>query len=212
MGVRTREYEFPLATRTVRLLVVSNTEELIPDPADEEAVPCWAELWPAARGLAGYIWEHLTFAGDTVLELGCGLGLPGVVCGLKGAQVTFSDRRAEALELALENARRNGVRAGALLADWRAFPAEERFDWIVGSDICYDPKLNPYLREIFRCHLKPRGRLLLAQPDRPAARALLEELPAAGFETVRRVTVPVFAEEDLLPYHEIFVHELLRRS
>lgn len=212
MNVCTREYEFLLPARTVRLLVVSNTEELITDPSDEEAVPCWAELWPAARALAAYIWEHLDFAGATVLELGCGLGLPGVVCGLKGARVTFSDRRPEALALAVENARRNGVTAGTLLADWRAFRTDRSFDCIVGSDICYDPKLNPHLREVFRRHLKPGGRLLLAQPHRPAARALLEELSAAEFATVRRTTVPVLTEGELLPYHEIHVDELFRRS
>lgn len=212
MRLRTREYEFALPGQTVRLLVVSNAEELITDPNDEDAVPCWAYLWPAARGLAHYIWQHLAFAGATVLELGCGLGLPGITCGLKGALVTFSDFNPDALELALENARRNGVRARAVRADWRDFQLAERFDWIVGSDICYDPKLNRFLKEIFRRNLKPAGRLLLAHPGRPATATLVSELCAAGFDARSPVTVGVAVEDTLLPYYEIFIHELTRRS
>lgn len=128
------------------MMVVEDVEVLITDPADEDKIPLWAEIWPAARGLSHYIWETMDFTGLRVLELGSGLGLPGVVAGLKGARITFSDCQEDALELSCRNAGLNGLdHAGRHLGDWRDFSLEEKYHWIVGSDILYDPKFHGFL-------------------------------------------------------------------
>src|SRR5262245_27331283 len=76
--------------------------------AADEYLPYWADLWPAARMLAKYLLRQAWPAGLPVLEVGCGLGLPGVVALSLGMRVTFSDYDATALRFAADNARANG--------------------------------------------------------------------------------------------------------
>jgi predicted nicotinamide N-methyase len=60
----------------------------------------WRRVWPAGVGLASYIVERFGTEGlrdRDVLDLGCGVGLVGIVCGRLGARVTFLDREAGAL-------------------------------------------------------------------------------------------------------------------
>jgi len=209
MNIATRDVTIHLPGLTLCLAAVRDVEALITDPADAEAVPLWAEIWPAARGLAGYIWERLDFTGATVLELGAGLGLPGVVCGLKGARVTFSDYRPEALQLAAVNAARHGVTdARRLLADWRCFPVTERFDCLVGSDILYDPKFHPCLLRICRQSLKPGGQLLFSHPGRPAAFAFIEQWRKETACREHREIIAVNVPDPYFPVYHIHIHHL----
>src|SRR6476619_5660622 len=62
----------------LELLRPSAPEALIDEEAfaDDEFLPYWAELWPAARALAEALPD---VSGLQVVELGCGLGLPSLV-------------------------------------------------------------------------------------------------------------------------------------
>ncbi|MHB8158717.1 MAG: class I SAM-dependent methyltransferase, partial [Desulfocucumaceae bacterium] len=82
MALRTKQSTIAMPGLEVPLLMVENVEDLITDLTDEDKVPLWAELWPACRGLSRYIWGRMDFRGQRVLELGCGMGLAGVVSGL----------------------------------------------------------------------------------------------------------------------------------
>ena len=175
--ITTRELKFRLPGLDLVLEVVANVEDLVTDPEDDDQIPYWAELWPAARGLAQHIWEKIDFQGGTVLELGAGLGLPGLVAALKGGLVTFSDYKDESLEIIARNAALNGIRGAAyLLADWRYFEVEQKFDWIIGSDVLYNPSLNPYVAGILERNLAPGGNLLFAHPSRPVTKEFLDGL------------------------------------
>lgn len=209
LKVRTKEITVYLPGLTLPLLVAGDLEELVTDPADEENIPLWAEVWPAARGLAQYIWARLDFPGESILELGAGVGLPGIVCGLKGARVTFSDYKPEALELAGTNARLSGVKEFVChLADWRDFRLDRQFDWIIGSDILYDPKFYPFLERIFQAVLKPGGRLLFSHPGRPAAFSFVQEWQSKTGCSVFEEVIPVTIEDPYFPYYRIYIHHL----
>lgn len=209
LKLTTREITVYLPGLTLTLLAPRSVEELITDPADEENIPLWAEVWPAARGLARYIWERVDFSAASVLELGAGLGLPGIVCGLKGASVTFSDYKPEALELAMANARANGVKnASCFLADWRDFRTEQQFDWIIGSDILYDPKFHPYLAKIFAAALKPGGQLLISHPGRQATFNFLQKWQKERSCSASATVVPVTIADPYFPRHQIYIHHL----
>ena len=60
-------------------------------------MPYWAELWPSGVGLAEALPDDLV--GLTVVELGCGLGVPSLVAAARGARVTAVDWAADAIDL-----------------------------------------------------------------------------------------------------------------
>ena len=82
------------------------------------------ELWECAIDLVEWLAAHRRPSG-TVLELGCGRGLPGLWCLKRGAQqVVFSDYDADVLE---RYTRRDAARVGGqcyfYAGDWRGLPA-----------------------------------------------------------------------------------------
>jgi predicted nicotinamide N-methyase len=133
------------------LLVPADPDELLKhlvEPLDRTpshlADPYWAKLWPAAELLASALLqtdfvERLSPVADrTCLELGCGSGLAGIAAQAAGLEVTFSDYVPQAVELALENAARNGFpQARGLVLDWRR-PPSLQFPLILAADVTYD--------------------------------------------------------------------------
>jgi len=118
--------EIAVAGVRLELLRPLSPEALIDEEAfaDDEFLPYWAELWPAARALAEALPD---VSGLRVVELGCGLGLPSLIAAAKGASVTAVDWSPDAVELLLANAARNGLELRAEVRDWRE-PWDERFD------------------------------------------------------------------------------------
>jgi len=210
LDIETVEVNFELPGKTIKLTLVKDIEKLITDPCDEDKVPCWADIWPAARGISYWIWKHISFNGQEVLELGAGLGLPGVVCGLKGARVTFSDFNQTALDISSRNARLNGlVDFDTLLADWRTYRPHKRFNWVVGSDIFYDPKLNSHLLNLIPAIVAPGGGILAAHPGRPATFDFIRALGSRlDMISEREYIVPVTIDDPYFPYYEIHVHHI----
>jgi predicted nicotinamide N-methyase len=131
-------------------------------------MPYWAELWPSGLALAQALPAAL--AGLTVVELGCGLGVPSLVAAARGALVTAVDWAEEAVELLRQNAARNGLDVRAERADWRRF--EGTCDVALAADVLYEQRnVRPLLE------LLPRlaGEVWLAEPGRPHASAFLEQ-------------------------------------
>lgn len=185
----TKETAVKLAGRTFKMKVIEDIDYLLGLVKTDDDVPFWAVLWPAAVGMSEYFWESIDFSGQRVLELGAGLGLVGIVTAAKGAGTIQTDFIPEALELAKENGKINGINNITYTkADWRKFSLSEKFDWIVGSDILYEPNLHPYLKSIFSNNLKAGGCIALADPGREDAQKFIEQLITEGFtlETVTR--------------------------
>jgi predicted nicotinamide N-methyase len=146
--------------------------------------------------------------GVSLLELGAGTGLPGIVAATLGARVVQTDKNAGALVVCRRNAERNGVVLEQRAADWTAWHEADTYDLIVGADILYGDSLHPRLRHIFETNLAPGGRLLLADPFRPASFELLEAMAANGWNVAfNKWTVGVVP-----PPRPIGVFELTRRT
>jgi len=148
----------------------------------DEYMPYWATLWPVARYLAEVILEEpWARPGMSAIELGCGLGLPGVAALKAGLAVTFSDYDATALKFSAESARLNGLTAAGLVAlDWRC-PLATRFDVILGSDLIYEARNLAPVIALFEAMLAPGGLVLLADQNRANAESFKEALTRAGF-------------------------------
>ena len=139
-------------TRTVAgvrltLLRPDSPEALIDEEAfvEDEFLPYWAELWPAATALAEALPD---VRGVRVVELGCGLGLTSLVAAGKGADVTATDWAPDAIELLRENAKRNGLQLRAEVRDWRE-PWDETFDLALAADVLYEHRnVEPLLDRV----------------------------------------------------------------
>jgi predicted nicotinamide N-methyase len=129
--------------------------------AQDEFLPYWAELWPAGLALARALPDRLD--GVTVVELGCGLGIPALVATARGATATAIDWAPEAIELLRGNAARNGLRLTAEVGDWRSFGGS--FDLVLAADVLYEQRNVEPLQELLQT-LAPT--VLLAEPGRPA--------------------------------------------
>ena len=139
-------------TRTVAgvrlaLLRPESPEALIDEEAfaEDEFLPYWAELWPAATALAEALPD---VRGLRVVELGCGLGVTSLVAAAKGAHVTATDWALDAVELVRENAVGNGLTVRAEVRDWRE-PWDERFDLALAADVLYERRnVEPLLARL----------------------------------------------------------------
>jgi predicted nicotinamide N-methyase len=145
----------------------------------DEYMPYWADLWPAARMLAKVILNETWTPGTQALEVGCGLGLPGIVALARGLQVTFTDYDACALRFAADNARLNGFEDFSLLQlDWRHPPESLRVPVILASDLIYELRNVAPLVAFIKQVLLPGGVCLLTDQDRIPSHALRETLEA----------------------------------
>jgi predicted nicotinamide N-methyase len=173
----------------------TETDQLLDDPAVQEAfaedqyMPYWADLWPAARMLAKVVWREPWQPGLEALEIGCGLGLVGIVALARGLRVTFSDYDATALRFAADNALANGFRdVRTLQMDWRCPPPDLRVPVVLGSDLVYEVRNVEPLLALVKQVLLPGGLCLLADQDRLPAGVFAEALSASGLAfTMQRV-------------------------
>jgi len=147
----------------------------------DEYMPYWTDLWPASRMLARAILQEPWPAGQEALEIGCGLGLPGIAALAVGLRVTFSDYDATALRFAADNARLNGLgNFRTLQLDWRFPPAGLQVPVILGADLIYELRNVEPLVKLLKTILAPGGLCLLTDQDRVPALALRESLAEHG--------------------------------
>jgi predicted nicotinamide N-methyase len=139
----------------------------------DERIPYWAKVWESAVVLA----EDLAVSaggGMSLIELGCGLGVPALVAARRGFMVTATDYEEAALEGVRFNAERNGLggRIDVRILDWR-FPPEQLgpFDRLVAADVLYERHHAGALAAVIDLLLAPCGLALVADPGRPKAEA-----------------------------------------
>ncbi len=134
----------------------------------------WATPWPSAMALGEVLASTpLLGPGVQVLEIGCGLGICGLVAAACGAKVTLTDVAPRAVELAAENARRNGLddRCRTALLDWASPPGDLAADVVIGADVLYRQTAH---RPIARLVQWLGAAALLADPYRSIA----DQVPA----------------------------------
>jgi len=181
-----------IGDRSYRLTTAEDMEQLINSITEEEfrideRLPYWAELWHSAVALAECIHETpARVAGVRVLEIGCGLGLPGVVAASLGARVTCSDFEPLALKAAELNMLQNvpDHLVDIRTMDFRNTPAE-RWPLILAADVIYETRFIKPLADFLDHTIEEDGCILLAEPNRLIAVPFFEALAARGFRYTR---------------------------
>jgi predicted nicotinamide N-methyase len=156
--------------------------------AADEYMPYWADLWPAARMLAKAILREQWTPGQRALEVGCGLGLPGIAALAMGLRVTFNDYDATALRFARDNAVANGFKDfDTLQMDWRYPPEGVHFPIILASDLIYEMRNVAPLVALVKKMLQPGGVCLLTDQDRVPSHVLRDTLTAEGLPFTTKI-------------------------
>ena len=139
-------------------------------------------LWESAVALARSLHRCPTLvANKQVLELGAGVGLPGLVARSLGAEVWQTDHLTAALEIARLNARANDVSGiRQFTADWARWTDDRLYDVILGADILYERAMQGSVVSIFDRNLAPDGFVLLADPGRQQSMDLVARLEHEG--------------------------------
>jgi 2-polyprenyl-3-methyl-5-hydroxy-6-metoxy-1,4-benzoquinol methylase len=137
-------------------------------------LPYWTKLWPASLVMAGLA------AGlkvppeadpdEPILELGAGMGLPGLAAAANGRRVVLSDLHPDALEFARAAVEMNHLedRVEVVSLDWTA-PSHDlgSFRTILGAEILYHTPMYPHLKKLIYELLTPGGIAFIGQEERP---------------------------------------------
>ncbi len=141
-------------------------------PSDLDALGL--DIWPAAITLCRYITDNPDMVRDKrVIELGAGVGLPGLFAAKVGAaQSIISDYDAAVVAHANGQAVACGIGdvARASIVDWKAPVVDGfrgAFDVVMAADVLYMSFLVPdLLRTCYACLNKPFGKVLLTHQCR----------------------------------------------
>lgn len=163
----------PLSIRDHRLqlLQVSDLAPLLGDrdPFQEvENFPFWVKIWEAALVLADFMATREPEPQGRVLELGAGLGLPGLAAATAGHRVVLSDFEEHILDFQRVSAAASGIeeRVEHLLLDWLNPGELPQFSTIIGAEILFREEFFAPLLEIMDRFLAPGGTIYLAHDIR----------------------------------------------
>jgi predicted nicotinamide N-methyase len=167
----------------------------------DERVPYWADLWPSALAMGNYMLENqLIDAESTVLELGCGLGLPAILAGKLGAKsVCLTDYLPDALQFAAYNWQLNlpEKQADYLQLDWREIPEDvPPVSLLLASDVAYEARAFEHLIPAFHRLCRPDGRILVTEPNRFVSKNFFENLANQGFNVIQTQQIIPFRGHD----------------
>ena len=162
------------------------------DDIRDERIPYWGELWPSALGLSEFMVKNPELLeGRNILEIGCGLGLPGIVAGKLGGKVTMTDYIQEAVDFAAYNWSLNSDDdCVSYLLDWRNPKVDAKADVLLASDLAYESRSFESLNASFKRVLKEDGIILLSEPNRMFASLFFDLLKKEGY-AISRDIIPV---------------------
>jgi predicted nicotinamide N-methyase len=189
----------PLESMTVeaggavyRIATARDHERLLAAVGDCEPFPFGVLLWESAIVLADALADAGGLEGVSVLELGAGTGLAGLVAASLGGHVVQTDHSYEALALCRRNAAlNNAVNTEVRWADWRNWHCDETYNLVIAADILYEPDLYGDILGVLERVVRPGGSALMTDPARIHAPRFLAALERAGWaiKAERRMVV-----------------------
>lgn len=186
------ERKLEIAKHKLSLVAVRDTNDLL-DRLDvdefnkDERLPYWAEIWPSSIALSEYLCSKDIY-GKSVLELGCGVGVVGIVAALEGAKVLMTDYEEDALKFTRMNIEKNLTQAmldslvEVMYLDWRTLALTEIFNFIIGSDLIYEQRNHEPILNLIKRYLREDGEAILTDPHRSTLEKFLKSADEFGFK------------------------------
>jgi len=166
--------------RKFSFLVPKSIDRFI-DPEDLfHGFPLWSKIWQASMILADHVTGLKVEQGKKFLEIGCGMGIVGIIASSFGHSVTMTEYNPDALNFARANALMNlssadpGPEIKEL--DWNEPRLEGSFDYIVGSEVIYNEKDYQPILMLFKRYLKPSGEIILAEGMRKTSMEFFRQM------------------------------------
>jgi predicted nicotinamide N-methyase len=177
----------PIGKHTIQIAQIESPESLFDEflnrsnddvELTDERIPYWADLWPSAIALSEFISENENLvAGKKILEIGCGLGLAGIVAAKYGGNVMLTDYLPAALEFVAYNWKLNfTTEADTRLLDWRNPQGIPPVDVLLASDVAYESRAFKPLLKAIKTLVKKDGIVLISEPNRKFAKEFFDEL------------------------------------
>ncbi len=152
--------------QTVRLLKIADIEEFLDgkDPfADVSEFPFWVKLWEAAMVLSYVLASLPDPQGKRLLEIGAGLGAPGLAAAACGFDTTLSDYEDIIMDFEKVSVAASGLsNVDCIHLDWLDPPDLEPFDTLAAAEVLFREEFFDPLLDVFHRYLKPGGSIFLA--------------------------------------------------
>jgi predicted nicotinamide N-methyase len=142
--------------------------------------PLWSKIWEASIVLANYMAALPADPKRHLLEIGCGIGVAGIVAARFEHRVTMTEYNRDSLNFARANACVNHIPESStpeiVELDWRKPLLEGRFQMILGSEVVYKEEYFEPLMALFKRYLEPDGEIVLAEGLRKTSMAFFEKM------------------------------------
>jgi predicted nicotinamide N-methyase len=166
----TAEREMTIKGRHYRFRVPLDIDGFIDADDPMHNFPLWARIWKASWILADHLAGMPVEEAGTILEIGAGIGVAGIVAASVGHRVTMTEYDPDALAFARANAVVNQCHDLAVQRlDWHQPDFEGGFDTIAGSEVLYHERDFDSLMDLFSGFLNPGGRIILTMKPRRSA-------------------------------------------
>ena len=174
-----RTAELAIRGRGFEIMLAKSLDRFIRAEDPMQGFPLWTKIWESSILLADHMAGLEPDPDRRILEIGCGLGLVGIVAASFGHRVTMTEHDDHALAFARANALLNSGPAPSPeihKMDWYAPTLQGRFDWIIGSEVVYRESDFAPLLDLFRTFLRPQGTILLTAELRKTTMAFLNRM------------------------------------
>lgn len=176
----------------------------------------WNRVWHSEVALSEWLIQEFypdKLRGKTILELGCGTGLAGIVCAKLGGVPTFSDIVPMVMDTVKEACELNGIEDyQTLILDWshpEAMPGA--YNMVLGSEIFYDVSFLDDLSELLKRALTIGGLGVFCDPNRLGFDTLENTFSQNFHLTVQSHTVLWPPEGAGKTQKEVFIYELTQQ-
>jgi len=151
----------------------------------EKLAPYFGIIWPSATALCSYLAQPKVLqnlAGKSVVELGCGLAIPSILCSKSGARCTAVDSHPSVPRFLRTNIAMNEPAHVRFVTSEDLEFHTENYDYIIASDVLYERALVEIIADMVTRLAKPSATFVLADPGRPYIQQFVHAMSHLGWK------------------------------